>query len=296
MNKTGFVDIHAHAQREAGTPRCGLKTWASADELIKRYDELGVEQGVLLPITGPEFYEPQSNQDILEICEKHPDRFLPFCNIHPRAVKNAPDADFRELLDYYIKRGCKGVGEITANLPFDDDLVQNLLAQIEEAGLPVTIHVGHRIGGDYGLVDQPELPLLEATLKRLPALRILAHAPGFWSCMGKLSSPEEHGRYQKEPFSEEGRVPVLMRRYENLYGDLSAGSGYNALACNPDYACTFLTEFQDRLLFGIDITAADTPAPLAGFLMNLRDTGSISETVFSKVTRENAQQLLGLAG
>jgi len=85
-----------------------------------------------------------------------------------------------------------------------------------------------------------------------------------------------------------------MRRFPNLYGDLSAGSGCNALARDPDYAVHFLNEFQDRLLFGTDICAPDTPTPLVDFLLDMRRTGRIGETVFKKVARENARRLLGL--
>jgi len=56
----------------------------------------------------------------------------------------------------------------------------------------------------------------------------------------------------------------------------------------------FLNEFQDRLLFGTDICAPDTPTPLVDFLCELRDSGRISDEVFGKVARENAVRLLGL--
>jgi len=85
-----------------------------------------------------------------------------------------------------------------------------------------------------------------------------------------------------------------MRRYPNLYGALSAYSGYNALARDPDYAVQFLEEFQDRLLFGTDICIPDTPTPLVDFLLDLRKSGKISEEVFWKIARRNAVKLLGL--
>ena len=89
-------------------------------------------------------------------------------------------------------------------------------------------------------------------------------------------------------------MPKLFRRHENLYGDLSAGSGYNALARDHDYAIQFLNEFQDRLMFGTDICAPDQPAPLAKFLTELKDKKKINIEVFNKVARENAIKLLDL--
>ncbi len=292
--KPSFIDIHAHAQLVPGIPRHGMKAWISGDALVRRYDELGVEKGVLLPIIGPEYYEPQNNREILDICAAHPDRLIPFCNIHPRAIANSPASDFRDLLAYYKEQGCRGVGEVTANLWFRDPLVQNFLGQVEEAGLPVTIHVVHEIGNNYGLCDEPGLPQLERTLQRFPKLKILGHAPAFWSEVAELETPGERWGYPKHDFKTEGVVPRLMRRYDNLYGDLSAGSGHNALARNPKFAAKFLTEFQDRLLFGMDITQPETRAPLVECLKKLRRTKKISEKVFCKITRNNALKLLGL--
>ena len=90
-------------------------------------------------------------------------------------------------------------------------------------------------------------------------------------------------------------MPGLLRRYPNLLGDLSAGSGYNALARDPDYAVRFLNEFQDRLLFGTDICPPDQEVPQAQFLIDLRETRKISDAVFRKIARENAIALLGLS-
>ena len=63
-----FVDIHAHAYRKE-CPPCGETTpFATPEEVIARYDELGIERGVLLPLIGPEVYLPQSNEDIIDMC------------------------------------------------------------------------------------------------------------------------------------------------------------------------------------------------------------------------------------
>ena len=88
--------------------------------------------------------------------------------------------------------------------------------------------------------------------------------------MGVLETVADHCAYPSYPIKEEGAVPKLFRRYKNLWGDLSAGSGYNALARDVDYAVKFLNEFQDRLCFGTDICYADQKLPLAEFLIGLK--------------------------
>ena len=63
-----FIDIHAHAYLFDSPPQDGRTIFCKAEEVLRRYDELGIEKGVLLPLIGPETYLAQSNQEILEIC------------------------------------------------------------------------------------------------------------------------------------------------------------------------------------------------------------------------------------
>ena len=291
-----FIDIHVHVVRTPGPPRGGQPAFATPSQLLARYDAVGIERAVMLPLVNPECtYMTQSNEDILEIAGQHPDRLMPFCNIDPRAMSYSADAPLGEMLSHYRDRGCKGIGEVCANLPFLDPLVQNLFKHVEEIGFPLTFHVAAQMGNIYGLYDDPGLPQLERSLQRFPKLRFLAHSQSFWAEMAALQTPADRYGYPRYPVTEEGVVPKLFRRYPNLYGDLSAGSGHNALARDPEHAVRFLNEFQDRLLFGTDICAPSTPTPLVDFLLGLRDSGKISEAVFQKVARENAIKLLGLA-
>ena len=288
-----FFDIHAHAYR-AECPPTGQTPFATSDQVLARYDEIGIERGALLPLIGPEVYLPQSNEDIIDMCERSGGRLIPFCNIDPRGMTNAPNAPFGDWLRHYRDRGCKGIGEVMPNLPFEDPRCQNLFKHVEEVGFPFIFDISSRIGGTYGFYDDAGLPQLERTLQRFPKLIILGHGPAYWAEMGQLETPPDRGGYPTYPIKEEGAVPKLFRRYPNMYGDLSAGSGYNALARDPEYAVQFLNEFQDRLLFGTDICTADAELPLASFLLKLKEKGKIDETAFEKIARGNAVQLLEL--
>ena len=290
-----FIDIHVHVRSIPGPPRGGKQAFATPEQLLERYEAIGVEAAVLLPGVSPECaYVPQSNEEILQVCERYPGRFIPFCNVDPRAMTNSADAPLCEVLDFYRDRGYKGIGEITANLAILDPLVQNLFRHVERVGFPLTFHLAAQLGDIYGLYDDPGLPQLERSLQRFPNLIFLAHSQTFWAEMGPLEKPADRYGYPSYPLKEEGVVPKLFRQYENLYGDLSAGSGCNALKRDPEYAVQFLNEFQDRLFFGTDICAPDTPTPLVDFLLELRNEGKISEVVFQKVARENAVRVLKL--
>jgi len=289
-----FIDIHAHAYRAECPPADGRTQFATPEQVLGRYDELGIEKGVLLPLVGPEVYLPQSNEEIIDMCEASGGRLIPFCNIDPRGMTNSPDAPLGDWLRHYRGRGCRGIGEVMPNLPFEDPRCQNLFKHAAAVDLPLVFDISDRIGGDYGFYDDPGLPQLEKTLKRFPGLKILGHGPAFWAEIGPLETPADRAGYPNYAFDEEGVVPKLFRRCPNLYGDLSANSGYNALGRHPDYAARFLTEFQDRLLFGTDICFPDADLPLAGLLLNLLEMGKIGQEVFDKVARGNAVELLNL--
>ena len=291
-----FIDIHAHAYRLECPPYTGGAWFHTAEILLERYDHCGVEKGCLLPLVNAEVYFPQTNEDILEIAATWPDRFVPFCNIDPRVLTNTSDAPLGGVLSHYKERGCKGVGEVMPHLPFLDPRVRNLFRHCQEQEMPLIFDISARKTGDYGLYDDPGLPQLERTLSDFPKLNIFGHGPAFWAEMGRLRTPADRDGYPRYPIDEEGIVPILFRRYENLHADLSAGSGCNALTRDPAHAARFLNEFQDRCCFALDLCRPDpgAPLPIADFLTKLRDEGEISETVFNKIARENAIRILGL--
>lgn len=292
-----FIDIHVHLTVHENTPPRldGIPCFATPDYLLQRYDKLGIERAVVLPTVNVECCILQmSNEEAVELGKKN-DRFIPFCNIDPRMISNSAQTPLGHLLRYYRDNGCKGIGEVTANLPFLDPMVQNLFKHTEETGIPLTFHIApHLSNGVYGLYDDPGLPQLETSLQRFPKLKFFGHSQAFWAEMAPMKSVFDRYGYPNYPIEEEGAVPKLMRKYPNLYGDLSAGSGCNALKRDRAYAIKFLTEFQDRLMFGTDICAPDTPAPLVDLMLDLKNSGDISEEVFYKVAKGNAIRILGL--
>ncbi len=289
-----FIDIHAHAYLYPSPPQDGFTQFPTPEEVIARDDELAIELAIIQPLIGPEFYLPQSNEEILETCRRYPGRFLPACNIDPRAIRNSAKSDFSVWLDWYKEKGCVLIGEFMPNLPFLDPLVQNFFKHAERSGLPLTFDISTAIGNNYGLYDDQGLPQLEKSLQNFPNLKIFGHGPSFWAEIGQLENPDDRAGYPKYPIREEGPVSKLLRNYENMWGDLSAGSGYNALARDPEYAANFLTEFQDKLCFGTDMCKADADVPLPRFLINLKESGKITEEVFNKIAKGNAIQVFNL--
>ena len=100
--------------------------------------------------------------------------------------------------------------------------------------------------------------------------------------------------YPPGPVTPGGRLPELMRTYDNLWGDFSAGSGNNALVRDKDFGFRFLEEFQDRLLFGTDICGPGQEVDQVNTMNEALASGLLSKEGYEKINHLNAEQLLGL--
>ena len=81
-----------------------------------------------------------------------------------------------------------------------------------------------------------------------------------------------------------------MRKYPNLYGDLSEPGGYAAIARDVDFGKKFLARRAGRLLFGTDFLMADQEVPQ----FELLDSLKLPDDVQAKIYRRNAIRLLKL--
>ena len=315
IRETKFIDIHAHCTEFALPPmyKEQVKPLCEPADLIGFYDKIDVEAGVILALCNPEnFIGGMTTEQILRTCARAPGRFIPSVAVDPRCsvasgTCNCSTTDFERIFKYYRDKGCKVCGEVCANLHFLDPIMQNYFRGCEAAGLPLTFHIAANRDWLYGIIDEKGLPELEVCLQRFPKLRFFGHSQTFWCEIGEYETWQERTGYPKGPVRN-GRIPELMRKYPNLYCDMSAGSGNNALARDLDHAGRFLTEFQDRVMFGIDICAPKHFIDYCGpeknggkwnnrwgeTLRTLLRTGRITPAVYRKVARENAVRELGL--
>jgi predicted TIM-barrel fold metal-dependent hydrolase len=297
------IDFHAHVgdfrSRLSDQPRP-----VTFDGIVRRLDEEGIDAAVLLPVyASPEAIYPSfileehmSVRDQVLRAAQYRGRILPFGNLDPRWAGNSPNGDFSAYLDWFASQHCLGIGEITANMPLDDERVINLFRQIGVRGWPVVMHVTGFGLGSYGLQDEPGAPRLERLLRACPDTPIVGHGPGFWAEIGPLPEAAAKSGYPTGPISQEGALPRLLRECPNLYADISAHSGYNALTRDQGYGPQFLEEFQDRLLFGTDVCFSGEAGrmPHLGYLRRLLGEGSLSTEAFEKITGANAIRLLRL--
>ncbi len=295
-----FIDIHVHTTAMPSIPWRGRdETLATPEQLIEMYDSVGIAQGVLLPNANPEgIHCIQSNEEILAIVEQYPHRFIPFCNIDPRLWVNNPEEDLSYYIGWYKDHGCRGIGEVCCNLSYDDPRVENLFHHAEKCQMPLCFHIATRDGNTYGLIDEPGLPRFEKAIQKFPDLIWLCHSQPWWSHISGDVNEDNWGSYPKGPVTEGGRVVELMHKYPNVIGDLSAGSGYNAVSRDPQFGYWFFEEFQNQLCFGTDVCAPSNRdnvlINLANFLKDALAKGNITQEVFDKIAFGNAQHVLRL--
>lgn len=309
-----IIDVHTHIG-DLRTPEQTDRMPVTADDLLRRLDEEGIDKAVVLPLgPSPEsmnapflFTEHPDVVSQIRAAARHSDRFIVFGNLDPRMgckgnleageVDHRPLPDYSWLLERFKELGCVGIGEVTANVALDDPRLVNMVRQCGERGLPVLFHETGPGLGVYGVYDEVGSPRLERLLREAPAATLIGHAPGFWAEVSGDIEPKNRFVYPSGPIRREGSLPRLLRSYPNLYADISAMSGFNAISRDRAFGARFLEEFRERVLLGTDVCFGDAKGrmPHLSYLRQLRASGELSPQAFEKITGGNAERLLSLA-
>ena len=271
-----MIDTHTHIGRISIKHKP-----LTVETLIGTMNKLGIEKAVILPIENPEelhFYS--TTEYVLSECEKFPDRLIPFCNVDPR--RGMPGFDPYPIIEEYKSTGCKGFGECLQGLPIDDPRSGKLYEACGELELPVVMDIRY----SYINYDKPGLPGFERVLSQHPNTTFIAHGPGWWSEISTEVDPTVG--YPKGKVKPGGRADTMLGEYENLYADLSAGSGYNALTRDPEFGVKFLERRQDKLLFATDYLREGQELPIVDYIKKVE----ISRRAYRAITQENAKKLL----
>jgi len=278
----GMIDVHTHI----GT------TWNGDEELtpealLKWMDEHQIEKSVLLPLVSPESSSYLLlTEPALAAGKAYPDRFIPFCCIDPRTSYVGGQKGLTEILKRYVEKGAKGFGEHKCALAFDDVLMFRVYEACQELKIPLLFHMDNQRG-----LDKPGLPALERALKSFPELNFIGHGPGFWASISGGIDQKELGGYPTGKVNPGGALDNLMEHYPNLYCDLSAGSGANAITRDLEFGREFMLRRQERLLFGTDYLKPGQEVPQFEMLTKL----SLPKEAAEKILRKNAIRVLKLS-
>ena len=170
-------------------------------------------------------------------------------------------------------------------LDFDDPLMMRVYEACEQVAIPLLFHIDNIRGK-----DQPGLPRLEHAVRSFPRLNFIGHGPGWWASISGETDQKSLGGYPKGHVRPGGAIDRLMKEYPNVYGDLSAGSGSNAISRDPRFGREFLIRRQDRICFGTDYLQPGQYVPQFELFEHL----DLPQTVRDRIYRKNAEQLLRL--
>lgn len=233
--KPQLVDCHLHINHFD----------RSIEDTIRHMDATGTTQAFILPLETGEGGVTLRAETVLHAYHLYPDRIIPFCQTDIR------QPDVLEKIKAYHLLGCRGVGEQKEHLPLNDKRVEAVIALCDELDWPITLHFQDgKNGYNQGLAEH-----LETYLKRYKRVRIIGHAQTWWA---NISADVPDGNlYPKGPVKPGGLLDRLLHEYPNVYGDLSAGSGFNALSRDEEFTAGFLDRHHEKLLFGSDCPCRD---------------------------------------
>lgn len=232
-----LIDVHLHINHFD----------RSVEDTIRHMDGTGTDKAFILPLETGEGGVLLRSETVLHAFHKYPDRVIPFCQTDVR------QDDALDRIRAYHLLGCRGIGEQKEHLPLNDKRVEAVIATCDELNWPITIHFQDGAGGyNQGLAEH-----LETYLKRYKRVRIIGHAQTWWAHISAEVPPASQTLYPNGPVKPGGLLDRLMGKYSNLYADLSAGSGYNALTRDEDFTAGFLQRHRKQILFGSDCPCRD---------------------------------------
>ena len=283
------IDIHLHLSERPIPDGLGMKI-SSGAEMLPHLDELGIGFGIIMS-SGEKQAMFGSNASCRRIAEQYPDRYAWMCGLD----EMEPETVY-ERLKQYREEGAVGVGELAVNHRLDHPFLEAVFQAAEALGLPVLFHMSPEEGFQYGVVDEPGLPLLERALNKYPKLIFIGHSQPFWHEISGDAGKSREERYEwgKGPVTPGGRLGQLFEKYPNLYGDLSANSGGCAMMRDEAFGLAFLEAWKDRLMFGTDMVNVDMEFPLGGWLDQKVEEGALSFTACQAIVSGNAKRIFGL--
>jgi len=224
------LDIHLHLRQ-------------NADSDFEHIEGCGVTRAVLLT---PAAAGERARTEI----SKHPDRFLLFTSA------NVAQPEAIEALKKTAAIGSKGFGELkTAGVAADGPEMRRVYSLSAEMQLPVLIHFQDYPSQPGGSdVFNTGISRFPAILKAYPKTVFIGHANSFWANISADVTPVSYPTGRVKPG---GLTDRMLGDYPNLYGDLSANSGRNALGRDPEFAAAFLERHRDKLMFGSDCVCLD---------------------------------------
>jgi predicted TIM-barrel fold metal-dependent hydrolase len=245
-----IVDIHQHLGY-SGRPD---------EALLAHQRAIGATTTILLPAgraaAGPSTHggvanglqaQALGNEECYQFVRAHRNAFLFGAN-------DVPDlADATREIERNVKRGAKLIGEQKFGVECDSPEMQKIYALAGELNVPVLMHWQFQMY-NYGFERFHKM------LEKFHRVKFLGHAQTWWAHIDR-NHLDQTVMYPKGPVMRGGLTDRYLTDYPNMYGDLSAGSGLNALTRDEEFARDFVTRHRDKLIFGSDCSCRDGGGP-----------------------------------
>jgi predicted TIM-barrel fold metal-dependent hydrolase len=208
-----------------------------------------------------------------------------------------------------VKKGAIGLGELKSHVEAAGPELRRMYSLAAELNVPILIHFQEVPHTPTEGVFSTGWKNFEAILKEYPKTRFIGHADAFWANVSADYANAD--AYPTGKIKRGGITDKLLGDYPNLYGDLSANSGNNALSRDPEFTEGFLKRHLAKLIFGSDCSCSDGKgggisqagnpgaARLAGKCVARETLTPLKKTVspadFKQMTWENAHRVYKLA-
>ncbi len=224
-----IVDIHQHTHYAGRTD----------ETLINHQRTMGVTRTVLLPAGSKLGLDADcyGNDSVVALSRREPKEFVYFAN-------EVPDLqEAKSVLEKYLRLGASGIGEQKFPVDCDSPAIEMVAQIANHFHVPVLLHFQHNKYNTNFL-------RFHKILEKYPKVNFIGHAQTWWGNVDKNHVQEV--LYPKGPVTPGGYTDRLLSDYPNMYGDLSAGSGLNALQRDEDHARAFLLRHRKKLMYGSD--------------------------------------------
>jgi predicted TIM-barrel fold metal-dependent hydrolase len=164
----------------------------------------------------------------------------------PEGVKVLRDA---------LKGGAASMGELKYHLTLDSPEMRRVYGLAAELQVPVMMHVQTFPHFDGELPYNTGYTQFDKIVRAYPKTTFIGHADLFWAHIS-ADVPTDRG-YPTGPIKSGGLTDRWLSDFPNLYADMSANSGNNALSRDTEFSRSFLIRHKTKLIFGSDCSCAD---------------------------------------
>jgi uncharacterized protein len=276
------LDTHLHLRKDA-------------DACFVHMQGCGVTNAILLT-RAPD--QDRAKQEM----DHRPGRFARSVTTDP----TVPDAD--KVLRDALKGGAVSIGEMKFHVALDSPEMRRVYDIAAEMKVPVMMHIQTFPHFPGEMPYNTGYPQFDKVLRAYPRTMFIGHGDLFWAHIS-ADVPRDRG-YPAGPIKPGGLTDKWLSDFPNLYADMSANSGNNALSRDTAFTRDFIVRHHRKLLFGSDCSCTDgngsgvsqnnnpEAARLAGKCVARETLGLLKQLaapeIFRRVVWENGTQLFKL--